>query len=260
VPLVVPLSGAGRIPWERGEQAWSAHDHMIFGAPPGAQTYFFDTPRAVLFLMLDRARLGDTLRSRLGREPAAEDLHRLERITVGGITAGTSSQRCLLLSTLALADHAAEDTDYLRLIGYDDVVHRVVADLYASFLGSGASGAPSPRQKRSLRALDVVCDHIAANSDRPLTLTDMERMTGMTSRSLNNAFRERFNTSPQEWQRNYRLDQARAEILQAGGMPSVKSIARQFGFISAYSFSSFYKRRFGEPPSDTLRKARGGGS
>lgn len=256
VPLFVPLSGIGSLVYRGRRQPWSANDNLALGTCESWHGYSFDTPRTLLFLVLEQERLAQTMRSMRGGHFGLEDVVMPGRPRVACMTPEQANLRSLLVSTLALSDLPGNDADYLRRIGYDDVIHRIVADLYASLLGRGEPAAEPPRIKRSLRALDLVCDHIVSNAGPPLTLTEMERLTGMTSRSLNNAFRERFDVSPQQWQRNHRLDQARSTILEAAGAPSVKALARQFGFISPYSFSAFYRQRFGELPSETLRRRR----
>lgn len=80
-------------------------------------------------------------------------------------------------------------------------------------------------------------------------------LTGLTGRALNYAFNSRFGCSPQEWQRNYLLDEARRRLLETSQTQSVKSIAFELGFASSSSLASFYRKRFGELPSDTLTRA-----
>jgi len=88
----------------------------------------------------------------------------------------------------------------------------------------------------------------------PLTNTEMEKLTGMTGRAIAYAFHERFGCSPQDWQRNHFLNLSRKFMLEARNATSVKEIAYRFGFSSQVSFSTFYTRKFGERPSETLNK------
>jgi transcriptional regulator GlxA family with amidase domain len=146
------------------------------------------------------------------------------------------------------------DQDHLIRIGFDDVIHRLLAEMTFLRFRSGSEQAPVSKIKRSTKALDVVCDYITSHTDKVLTSTEMEQMTGMTSRALYGAFIDRFNSSPQEWKRNVHLDHARVEMMNPHSLASVKTIARQFGFVSSQSFSKFYQRRFGELPSETLKR------
>jgi AraC family ethanolamine operon transcriptional activator len=76
----------------------------------------------------------------------------------------------------------------------------------------------------------------------------------LSGRSLNYAFQSRFNCSPQEWQRNFLLDEARRLLTTPENNASIKNVSYELGFSSASSFASHYKKRFGESPSETAGK------
>jgi AraC-like DNA-binding protein len=102
--------------------------------------------------------------------------------------------------------------------------------------------------------LDDLCDMIRSSFERPLTLTEMERATGLSSRSLQYAFRERFGCSPTEWQRRERMLMAQHRLIADGPDGSITDLAYAMAFSSSSAFATLYKRHFGETPSQT--KAR----
>lgn len=258
VPIVVPISGSGGVICNGHEEKWAARHSLILNEYEGEQTYYFSEQRSLLYLLLDATRLEHTLAAMRGEATANDIKVRSEDTRVLSLER-SENFRSLIGTALSLTDMPGNDEDYLRTIGFDDVIFRIVANMYTNVLHDHDVSSEPSKKKRSWKAVTIVCEYIASNTSRLATLTEMERMSGMTSRSLNNAFNERFGLSPQAWQRNYRLDQARKEI-QKSDTASVKAIARQFGFISPSSFSSFYKRRFGELPSQTVWHHHGNGS
>lgn len=154
---------------------------------------------------------------------------------------------------ISLIGLARGNGKFLKRIGIDDVFNRLLAEMLVAKSGYDPNNKQSVKSTRSERAVELICDHIASNIGSPLTIPKMEELSGLTGRSLNYAFQSRFNCSPQEWQRNYLLDQANMRLKTTIVPTSIKKIAYELGFSSSSSFSSYYKRRFGELPSDTGR-------
>lgn len=157
-----------------------------------------------------------------------------------------------ILHLLEIIRDCEGDREFLDRIGLEDVIYRTLAELFVSWNALSVRPHVVPRLNRSDRAVDIICDHIMGNVGNPLTLPAMETLTGLTGRSLNYAFQQRFSVSPQQWQRDFLLDAARKRLTSPGELSSIKSIAFDLGFSSSNSFSSFYKKRFGELPSATL--------
>jgi len=109
---------------------------------------------------------------------------------------------------------------------------------------------------RSRQAVHVICKAAASDLRSPLSITQMEQLTGLTGRALRYAFYEEYNCSPLEWQRNLRLDRAREFLLSTAKLHSMKRIAFDFGFKSTQSFTRYYELRFGEHPSQTYGKPK----
>ena len=112
----------------------------------------------------------------------------------------------------------------------------------------------SESEFRSSHKIDIVCDAILAAHERPLTLTEMEELGGMSARNLQYAFKSRFNCSPMEWQRRERMHKARQRVLLSEPGETLTDICFALGFSSLAAFSATYKRYFHETPSETLQK------
>lgn len=111
--------------------------------------------------------------------------------------------------------------------------------------------APSMTSSSVARAVDLM--HHEARS--PLTLDDLASAAGLSVRGLQNAFARDLETSPTKYLRDLRLDGARRE-LEDGESATVADVARDWQFNHLGRFASAYGDRFGERPSDTLRRGR----
>ncbi|MEH3117690.1 MAG: helix-turn-helix domain-containing protein [Methylorubrum populi] len=84
-------------------------------------------------------------------------------------------------------------------------------------------------------------------------MTDVARATGISLRTLTEAFRRFRGYTPSAYLRDQRLQGVRRDLIAAGQGQTVASIANIWGFINLGDFESVYRRRFGEIPSETKR-------
>lgn len=113
---------------------------------------------------------------------------------------------------------------------------------------SGRAWSIAPRDVK--RAID----HMESRLDAPVTLAELVAASGVPGRTLFKHFRDSKGTSPMRYLRNARFDKARQALLQAEPGDSVTAIAMAWGFGHLGRFAVEYRARFGESPSDTLRK------
>lgn len=99
-------------------------------------------------------------------------------------------------------------------------------------------------------------DFIAANWNRPITVEEIARVTGVSVRSIFGTFRKTRGCTPMAFLRDVRLDRARQELMERGSADSVADIAAACGFQSFGHFARHYRERFGELPSATLARSR----
>lgn len=201
---------------------------------------------------LDDQRFTDTLHAMQGLPAGGVDLQRDREIALqtGPASFGVTLR---LLCEMNNALPAAT----LTQMGMDDVFYRALALALCPGLSeqSGASGNAGLASSR--RDIDEICDYVLAHLADRITLTDLERLSGLTGRSLQLAFQKHFNCSPMQWVRNARLDLAHRRLRTAREGDTVIDIALASGLTLASSFSRAYQHRFGELPSVTLRRASG---
>lgn len=89
-----------------------------------------------------------------------------------------------------------------------------------------------------------------------LTIRGLCQMTGVSDRTLEYAFRERFGITPKAYIRAYRLNCTRKTLLRTDPSSTIKinTIANSFGFWHMGQFAKDYQHYFGELPSVTLKK------
>ncbi len=100
-------------------------------------------------------------------------------------------------------------------------------------------------------------DYMRANLEEAVSIIDLLQICGCSRRALFSAFRNARGYTPMEFLTEQRLQSARNRLLKPHTVASVASIALGCGFTHLGRFSQVYRKRFGERPSDTLRKGRG---
>lgn len=115
------------------------------------------------------------------------------------------------------------------------------------------------RLERTIASRDVkrAIDYMQANLDAPVTIADISSTAGVAGRTLFKHFRDLHGVSPMQYLRNLRFEKARQELLNAQALMSVTEIATRWGFGHLGRFAVEYRKRFGESPSETLRRRQG---
>ncbi|MNF38435.1 Regulatory protein PchR [compost metagenome] len=97
--------------------------------------------------------------------------------------------------------------------------------------------------------------YIEEHAREPITIVDMAEHAGVSSRSLFTGFRRYRNTSPMLHLKEVRLRNVNEELKRQGpGTTTVTAVAFRWGFSHLGHFTTDYKRRFGESPSETLAR------
>lgn len=97
--------------------------------------------------------------------------------------------------------------------------------------------------------------YIEEHAEDPITIVDLAEHAGVSSRSIFNGFRHFRNTSPMLYLKEVRMRRVNEELTRLKtGEATVTSIAYRWGFSHLGHFTTDYKRRFGESPSQTLAR------
>lgn len=99
-------------------------------------------------------------------------------------------------------------------------------------------------------------EYIETHWDQPITIAGLARATAASARSIFFHFKNSRGQSPMSFLKQVRLEHARAMLETSGVGRSVTEIAVQCGFGNLGHFAGDYFKRFGERPSDTLKRSK----
>jgi len=96
-----------------------------------------------------------------------------------------------------------------------------------------------------------------SNLTEQVRLEDVVAAVGVPTRTLYNGFQRFRGIGPMQWLRTQRLERARVELADAADTATtVTEVANRYGASNFGRFARAYLERFGELPSETLRRAR----
>ncbi len=179
-----------------------------------------------------------------------EEFHMLEAppdspaMSIGLVTAEFLGAWCRLLDLLS----NPADIPFLSGLIEREIVYRILR---------GAEGA-------RLRAIATLGDQshrtakaiawIKTNYARPLRVEELAEVAGMAVSTLHHHFRALTTMSPLQYQKQIRLQAARARMLADD--VDAATVAFEVGYESASQFNREYSRLFGQPPIRDIRTLR----
>jgi len=252
--LLIPFHGWSTSVIDGREHRWQAGNSAML--VPGMARTGRSGVRSKLGITFNPRRLQAVAHAMLGpRGRGRLDLG-LNRPRVIPLTASRSPAMALLKQVLPLIDLGGRSEANLRMLGIDDMLYRIVAVMLApEALAAAFARGPT---SASSAAIAQVTDYIIGHLDQPITLSDLEQMSGLSARTLQLAFRKAHNCTPREWIQRRRLALARERLLSADQSTTVAAVALACGFTRSGGFATAYTQRFGEAPSATLFRVRRG--
>ena len=115
------------------------------------------------------------------------------------------------------------------------------------------------KSRKRLVATDLVNraeEYMQAHLEKVISIFDLLRICNCSRCVLFSAFSTARGYTPMEFLTEQRLHRAHEKLLKARLEDSVTNIALDCGFNHLGRFSQLYRKRFGELPSETLRKSR----
>ena len=111
--------------------------------------------------------------------------------------------------------------------------------------------AKSARPAYLRRAVDFIMAHLS----QPLSINDIAAVAGVHPRTLHKVFCQHFGESVMAFIQHQRLERVQRRLVEADPQSmSVTDAAVENGFVHLSRFAAAYRCRFGEYPSETLRR------
>jgi len=238
--IQMPLCGHARI--DSGNQHVDSHPGLASVLSPTENTVMhWSADNDQLLVRIDRA-----IRSHLGHPDNAP-----LRFELGFRWRECDAWRCLLLY---LNECAGNDIDFVK---YKLLVANIEQLVVSTLLAAQPHNFTDTKVIRKTailpRHVRKVEEFLRQHVNEPICADQLAQIAGVSLRSLYAGFKEFCGVSPMQYLRNLRLDGARM-ALSAEPDASVACIAMQWGFAHLGRFSAEYKQRFGESPSESLRR------
>jgi AraC-like DNA-binding protein len=155
---------------------------------------------------------------------------------------------CRLLRLL----EAPEDAPFLAGLIQHEIIYRLLRSDEGTRLRSIATlGEQSHRTAKGIA-------WITAHYAKPLRVEDLAEIAGMGVSTLHHHFRVLTSMSPPKFQKQLRLQAARARMLTDD--LDAAAAAFEVGYESASQFNREYSRFFGQPPMRDIRGLRSAGT
>ena len=90
-----------------------------------------------------------------------------------------------------------------------------------------------------------------------VAVSELSRIVGISERNLRRAFQSIHGTSPKRYMLVERLGAVRRVLRDPSNQTArVTDVAARYGFSELGRFAGYYRKVYGETPSDTLRRTR----
>jgi AraC-like DNA-binding protein len=244
----MPLSGSADIHSGK-EHVYSDTDTASIPNPLEKLEMIWHTDNPQLLVYINRTTLEERLEDLIGRE-----LHFPVKFDLGMdlTTPQAKSWRTLVDTLVADVDrggltmHAGVRNQFQDLI-----ISGLLLSQHHNYSDSIGTKI-EPAAPRSIRLAISACED---NPEEPLTVTDMAHVAGVSIRSLQVGFKKYVGMSPTDYLRDVRLNRVREDLLSERSLQtSIADIAFSWGFTHLGRFAKSYQERFGELPSETVRK------
>jgi AraC-like DNA-binding protein len=133
--------------------------------------------------------------------------------------------------------------------------HSVISGLLLSVPHRYHDELTAPAPPGCPRAIRRALDAINDEPERPFSVTDLAGIAGMSVRSLQEGFRRHVGCAPMAYLQQVRLGRAHDALrLSDPSRITVAAVAHRWGFAHLGRFALAYRTKFGQSPSETLRR------
>ena len=106
------------------------------------------------------------------------------------------------------------------------------------------------------KSIKRACDYIGDNLHQPISIDELATACGVAPATLTRHFKLYIGQSPMEYIREQKLEAVYQLLSRSTLDKSVTDIAMQYGFNHLGRFAEYYRKRYGELPSSTLKQLK----
>lgn len=153
------------------------------------------------------------------------------------------------------AELERDDTFFVSPLGIHHTEQTLMTLLLTTLPHNYAAALSAQASPAAPRHVVRAEEYIRAHAERPITIGEIAEAAGVSTRALFEGFQRFRGTTPLAKLRAIRLERVHAEL--KAGCPSscVTDIALKWGFVHLSRFAQMYRSRYGELPSQTLRRS-----
>ncbi|WP_320200727.1 helix-turn-helix domain-containing protein (plasmid) [Agrobacterium sp. rho-13.3] len=248
--VLLPVHGQSIATRDRKSIEWGEGRNAVY-LPPGT-TSGESGLRSVAGVDIDPERLGRMADVMLGEHSDRNRGLNLETFRPLDLSFGEVQFQRVFEHYMTLLNAMDSDADRIEKSGLSDMILRSTIMLLVPHMFFSVERKPvTASQVRIAR----ICEYIDANLTTKITLTDLERLSGLSARNLQYTFRSLMGHSPMQWVTERRLQAVRDNLLAARPGASLSAIASIY-FTNLGDFARYYRKRYGELPSETLFRAQ----
>ncbi|TAY41605.1 helix-turn-helix transcriptional regulator [Rhizobium leguminosarum] len=133
---------------------------------------------------------------------------------------------------------------------FDAAVYLLLESCPNRYSNQLALPAPAPAPRHVKWAIDFMQEHTA----EPISLNDIAMAAKVSVRTLQQGFRQFRDTTPMAYLHELRMAAAHRDLLASDAKQGIADVALRWGFTHLGRFAAEYRKRFGQLPSQTLKR------
>jgi AraC-like DNA-binding protein len=244
-----PLSGSARVKFA-GRDVASGPDQATVISPTLPFMSEWTADCAQIMVKIDRAALERYVMDRIDR-PLSRPI---EFEPVWKISSGSGLSFSRLLGNTLNEIEEGNDLILNRALA-GEVERALMAYLVHCQPSTYSEALQATVAPAAPRYVVKAIEFMHANLAQDISIGDLASAADVGTRALHEGFRRFRSTTPMAMLRAIRLTQARTALLAADERKHVATIAMESGFTHLGRFSRLYRARYGEMPSQTLRRS-----
>jgi AraC-like DNA-binding protein len=253
--LWLPVSGRMQTTFGKRHHVSDVHRGAILSFPCMVPSWnFVDEHASRITVVLCREHLERQLALLLGKPCDATFDPPLEFAPVLDLTSG-HGRSIARLARMGFADFEQAGPITRNPLTVASLEDFIVNELLLSHPHNYSDALYGPTLSIAPRDVKRAIDFIEANLPSPISLADVIGSAGVPGRTLFKHFADYKGMSPMQYLRTARLEKVREELLRGYADGTVADVAMAWGFSHLGRFSVEYRRRYGERPSQSLRRS-----